>query len=118
MSENISNQNTTNEFIKLKIISKHDGNTLRSKCESVLFQTENGLMQILANHIPTIASIVSDSIIEIVEDKANKIVVKVESNGFLTFNQNECLITLADFKIVSTGSSESHDSKKLHKKAS
>ena len=90
----------TGSFINLKIVSKKNGIVFRGKCQSVLFNTQLGQMQILAGHVPVLANIDQNTKILVENENGTLLSFLALSMGFLVLNTNECLITLPECEAI------------------
>lgn len=85
------------EVINLKVISRTNGEAFRSQCKSILFTSQSGQMQVLANHIPVLANIEANTQITVIDSENQTTTLNIASKGFFTFNHNQCLITLDEY---------------------
>jgi F-type H+-transporting ATPase subunit epsilon len=76
--------------IKLKILSPR-GIEVRKFVNSVILPGKTGKFEILSGHIPVISQLKS-GVISLKND-GGKFDIKIE-DGFVKFNENECLITI------------------------
>ena len=99
-------------LIRLKIISKFNSDVFRSSCKAILFTSESGEFEVLADHIPMIANIKENSAIRIIDENNEQHFFEVSSSkGYFAFNYNECLITVAECRRTNLENSVSNASK-------
>lgn len=73
-------------------ITSEDGILYRGNAVSISFNSFNGQMQILPNHMPLIAKLMRGDVV--VRDSSGLVNNIKCSEGFVRFNQNKCVVMI------------------------